>query len=277
MPEGPEVRIISDCLNDVVCNLSLNSIKFLNNSKVYSDCELFSSDYTPLYNDKNDYYYIDIYDTCHVVTSYGKKVCFLFDEFIIVSSLNMEGRWTFKKDSNTSIVLEFGNGVSIYFKDTEKRANFSICNYESYAYNHIFNTIGYDLMDDRMTCELFVDVITNKRIKNKKLFEFLLDQKYVSGIGFYLCPEIIYVSMLMFDRTLGSLNNEEIIRLYKSIKTIMNLSYKLGGLTIATYCDPYGRTGKYEPKIYRKKITERGEIVKVYIYQNSRKFYYCEF
>lgn len=276
MPEGPEVRIISDCLNDKISDHVLKTIKFLNNSKVYQDKKLFSSDYDILYNSEDDYNYIDINDTCYIVTSYGKKVCFLFNSFAIISSLNMEGRWSFKQDSNTSIILEF-DSMCIYFKDIEKRANFGIVNYNSDAFNHTFKEVGYDLMDDTTTLDLFTEVIKNKRLRKKKIFEFILEQKYFSGIGMYLAPEIIYDSKLMYDRELETLTDDEINCLFNSIKKIMNESYKKGGLTIATYCDPYGRTGTYETKVYMKKITEKEEKVYIHIYQKSRKFYYCHF
>lgn len=275
MPEGPEIRCIADGISDEILNKDLREIFFYNNSKVYRDRQLYSSDYEIQYDDINDCYKFTNTKKCLSVTSYGKKLCILFETFAIISALNMEGRWLLTKDKDTSISVHFSDNTTLYFKDIDKRANISIINYDSAAFEHIFSDVGYDIQSDDVTYEYFNEAITKKKFLNKKLYDVLLDQSCVSGIGNYLRCEIIYHAKIRYDIKISEMTNEELFRLFNSIKYIMQLSYERGGLTLSSYTNLYGIVGTYEPMVYMRKNTKNGETVNVCLCSKKRKFYYC--
>lgn len=272
MPELPEVRCIAEMLNQKIKDIKILKVIFFECSKVINDGHLYSSDFS-IQNDEDEYY-VNINQVCKAVTYYGKKICFLFDTFAIISALAMEGRWSFIDRGNTSIKICCENEVNLYFNDIECQGNFSIVNYESQSYCHIFKDVGYDYDDERLTLDVFKSMIIQKKLQKKYLYDFLLDQKYFSGIGNYLRSEIIYESKLKYDIQLGELSENDISKLYYAIKTILDESYKCGGLTLSSYYKPDGSIGTYQPKIYMKKYTPCGAKVNVTLVTGKRKIYH---
>jgi endonuclease-8 len=276
MPEGPEVRCISDNMRSEIKGNTLLSIHFFSNSKVYENKKMYSSDYEINYELDEDVYIFDCNEICINTTSYGKKICILFSSFFIISSLNMEGRWSLKRHKDSCICMNFNNGCNLYFRDVEKRADFSIVNYNSASVKHIMKNVGNDIQDDDVTIEYFIEQINRKKYINKKLCDVLLDQSFVSGIGNYLRSEIIYHAKIRPDIRLSDLSPDQINELFNSIKYIMRKSYILGGLTLSTYTNLYDEPGKYKPLVFMRCTSlDIGLPVAIMLCSAKRKVYYC--
>ena len=125
------------------------------------------------------------------------------------------------------------------------------------------NKIGPDLLNDQFTLEIWKNKITWSRIKSKQICGFLMEQKYFSGIGNYLKSDILYLAAIRPDRSLMTLTDEEITRIFHvAVKTIRR-SYHYRGCTIKSYWDPDGKAGKYERIVYGKTHDQYGnEIIK---------------
>ena len=106
------------------------------------------------------------------------------------------------------------------------------------------------------TLERFTKCITNKRIKNKWIFDFLLEQKHVSGIGNYLCNEILYASKVSPFRILEDLSEEDILNIYENALEIIYQSYMEQGPT-----DGYIEGGRFQLKVYQQSHDPLGNIV----------------
>lgn len=277
MPEGSEVRCIANCMRNEIINRQLIDIKFLQNSKIYLEKKLYSSDYEITHDDMTKTFNIILNQICIEVTSYGKKICILFNDFVIVSSLNMEGRWSLKNHDNTCLIMSFDNCIKLYFRDIECRANFGIVKYDSIAFNHTFSDVGYDMQKEEVKYEHFIEMIGKKKYRNKKLYDVLLDQSFVSGIGNYLRSEIIYHAKIRHDIIISELTENECSRLFNSIKHVMEESYNKGGLTLSTYTNLYDECGSYIPCVYMKHISPDNLQVHVCLCSKKRKLYYCIF
>lgn len=275
MPEGCEIKVITEQIYNEFKNTMLKRIKFLNNSKVYDDSKLFNSDYNLEYNEEEDYYYLIMNNEIPEIRSYGKKILFDYNDKFISCSLNIEGRFLLKYDNNISVIFEFEN-KNLYFKDIELRANISVINYDSKNCIKFSNELGVDLLRDDTTIDVFLNIFETTKSK-RKLYDYIMDQKNMCGIGNYLRSEIFYDSKLRYNITVNELTLEDKIKLFESIKKIMELSSEKGGFTFKTYHDIYGNKGEYECKCFMKNKTLLNEKVEIILDTSGRKFYYVEF
>jgi len=290
MPEGPEVRRITDKLRSRLSGRKLLWISWKTTKK-----------YSPIL----DSIYPNISHlfptTCLDIICKGKQLFFFFDNGLaFISSLGMEGHWyyfpvenneglqkldNYKKGKNYRILcLHFGNVVdtgksklcisdtNVWYDDMIKYGNFTICDWKT-AFDKM-ETIGNDLLS--VTCpitnineqvrkelypsffapinvNLYSTFIKNKRRSNVPLCKFLMNPNYFSGIGNYLKSEILYRARLHPGRVLGSLIDDEIAVLYNVIVITIKESYLHGGLTHGTFLDPDMEKGTFPLYVYKRR------------------------
>lgn len=215
------------------------------------------------------------------IVSRGKRIIFhcshtdrltqICTPFWLVSFLGMEGRWQFVRGSHSGIEVQIGHSIytrpilrvretTVYFNDTRHFGALIICSTTA-ELQTTFARIGPDLLSETVTFEDYITVAKQKGLNNKEVAWFLMEQKYFSGIGNYLKAEILYHSRIHPGRIMCTLNDQDLERLYNASLSIINDSYRNGGLTIATYADANGVIGKYERKIYNKTVDPLGNPI----------------
>jgi len=251
MPEGPEVAIVADVLNIDYSNLVLIRLFKYENFKKFKSI-LASKD------DQN----FNVRRTLKSVYSKGKKIVFDFEDIYIFSFLAMDGHWVEKKGKYTCLELTFGikkGGLYIekkklYYDDKMRSGSFEFCD----SVTDKLNIIGPDLLKEDISLEQYSKVIKKKEML---VSEFLMEQKYFSGIGNYLRAEIMYMANIYHNKITTDLTEEEIERLHKYSILIIKEAYQMGGMTLATYINPRGESGKYVARIYGRITTDKGEQV----------------
>ena len=101
------------------------------------------------------------------------------------------------------------------------------------------------------------------RIKPMTVCEALMDQKVVSGIGNYIKAEGLWragISPWTLTRDITFLQWGELLR---HCREVAQASYEMGGATIRNYHLPTGEDGKYEMRVYGRKIDALGREVTV--------------
>lgn len=91
------------------------------------------------------------------------------------------------------------------------------------------NSIGSDVFIKSFTLSnlrCIINSIVDKK-KDMMIGIFLLEQKYISGIGNYLRSDILYDASISPFRSLTSLSDDNIKILHKSIHKIVKKSYKI--------------------------------------------------
>ena len=195
MPEGPEVKIISEWMKSKICGKYLMNIF----------CDIHSK-YRPkgipgikLINTSYPLQIIDVF--CR-----GKQIflCLQDDnnKYYINSTLGMEGHWilgrndpnNIKSNSNHSNLwlkigdklykneydnLIFETVLELYFNDSRHFGNFRILT-ENQHKNKITKDVGQDLLNDNINWEDYYPKIKQIMSRTKKLniSEFLLKQSY---------------------------------------------------------------------------------------------------
>ena len=265
MPEGAEVKLISEFLNDVCRGKTLSHIEIQPNSKFAKGLKGWST-LKPLLP-------LEIVS----VWTRGKLIVFeLAGDKFLVNHLLMTGKWLTYQSDYTRLWLEVGDGSKYYFDDVRAFGKFEIClNREELRQR--LKSQGPDLMlasllahdlnpilspeQEPANLKTWLAVFQNKRIANKPVMDLLKDNARISGIGNYLRAEILYRARISPHRTLRSLSKGDIEILYQITLDTMYESYLLSGYTLKDYELPTGKIGQFIPKIYSQAWDEFGNKI----------------
>lgn len=271
MPEGPEVKNISDYLSKNFKGLILISFGYDDKSRYrngFPKEDLFKS-LLPLKlldvfsKGKQIFFHFYSLDlackACSKSEPRGSQASLGLDsnkEIYLNSNLGMEGCWITDKKNHSNFWLYFGKKIKVgkiygnfitnklYYDDSRHLGNLSLKSEEEFIIK--WNKIGPDLLSEEISIELWSFKIKNPRIKNKQICDFLLNQQYFSNVG---KSEILYDARIRPDKTLSQLSDEEIKKLLQSSLQKIKQSYLCGGVTIKSYMNPnYDNT--IEKKIF---------------------------
>jgi len=194
MPEGPEIKYISEVCKTFLIGYNLKNIK--SNSKSVVKVPKISKVKNVLSKGKllilvcEDYYF-------HI--HFGLTGWLVFDEIPSYPKYEI----TFEKN-NKEIVA--------YLDDARKFSKLKILNEEKH--NKEINKLGIDILTPDFTLKFFKECIEET---NKKIVAFLLDQNKFCGIGNYIKNESMYISKIDPYRTCNDLDANEIKSLYDAI------------------------------------------------------------
>jgi formamidopyrimidine-DNA glycosylase len=90
--------------------------------------------------------------------------------------------------------------------------------------------------------------------KNKNIKTFLLDQKFVSGIGNIYASEILFLSKIYPFKKASLLTREDCKKIIYYSKKILSRAIKKGGSSIRDFKDTLGSSGNYQKefKVYQQ-------------------------
>lgn len=144
--------------------------------------------------------------------------------------------------------------------------------------NKKLKTLGIDPLLDQLTKQEFIDILDkiNKRknIKGLKIYEFLMNQKYICGIGNYLSHEILYRSKISPHRQINDFSSVEISRLYLAIVKLMKWSYFTQGGKYDYLPNVNVPTTDFKFTIYQKNECLKGKI-RIDTIIKGRKIRWC--
>ncbi len=268
MPEGPEVKIITEWLRKQCKNKYMVSIYVDENSKYY---ERELEGYTMIMNK------LPLY--IENVTCKGKQIFFILTandgiKYYMNSTLGMEGNWRLerkwiessgKTHSNLWINIydDNKNIFKLYYDDVRHGGNLRFLNENDYN-NKISKGIGPDLLSEKIEWNVYYDRIKDimSRVRKLTLDNFLLEQKYFSGIGNYLKSDILYLAGIDPHKKLFDLNDKEIYNMYYYSILIIKQSYDNGGMTIKSFVNPNNKSiGGYIPYVYGESCDRNGYVI----------------
>lgn len=112
--------------------------------------------------------------------------------------------------------------------------------------------LGPEPLEKDFTFEKFKEVLQKK--KKGKIKEVLMDQSVIAGIGNIYSDEILWKAKIHPLKDLKKLKEEELERIYLSMKEILKKAIELGGESISDYRRISGERGYFdkERKVYRR-------------------------
>jgi formamidopyrimidine-DNA glycosylase len=251
MPEGPEVRTVSDKLRPYLIGRVISGSYFGERAKTIG-----------FHNLKYPSGIIG-------VRSHGKKVIIDLNTcHMIIVSLGMTGRLQYTQGDHSHVRFDISNielqgsfrvmkqVFSLYFDDYRYMGSVDII--PNGGIPLYFRDMGPDLLQLSIDENTWISpntwliIFTQKKLLKRFICDVLLDQSLIAGIGLYLVTEILYYSMIYPKRIVGSITVEEWERIRINSHKVINLSYSYGGFTIRDFISPTGERGLYPSVIYGK-------------------------
>lgn len=237
MPEGPECTIVARQLHSVINGKTISNIEILTGRYLKKEPDGFTEYLDYAVNEKPQ--------KVLGVNNKGKFIYWITSSGVIFSTLGMTGTYKTEDNKYARVRWDFEDGFSVYYSDMRNFGTlkfFSGDKCQTYL-NKKLSEIGPDMLNEPCDEETWLK-ICNKR-KTQSLVKFLMEQKNVSGVGNIYKSESLFLSALAPHRRVGECTEEELIRLYKSVRKVLKNSLELGGATIRNYADLYNNQGDY--------------------------------
>lgn len=246
MPEGPDVKILTECLDEIIKGNKIREIKIISGRYIRKEPEGYKliSKELPL--------------KILSVKCKGKFIYFeLENDWYIFNTLGMTGTWKFTEDTHTRFIFTLDK-IKLYYTDIRNFGTFSFKKGRK-ELDKKLNSLGLDVFKPKteFTEDNFINVL--EKNKEKTLPELLMNQKNYAGIGNYIKSECLYHAELSPHRLVKSLSQEEKRRLYKKIKMVVYGTYYEGN-----YYDIADTTGleieKLKESICKKRKIKPSEL-----------------
>ena len=182
----------------------------------------------------------------------------------------------FLPNKHNHVELVFKN-LRVIYNDPRKFGYFKILDNKIKLKNFI-NNYGIEPLNRNFN---FYYVKKKLHDKRKNIKNYLLDQKFVSGIGNIYASEILFESKINPKKKSCDLSDQELRNIVKYSKIVLNKSIKKGGSSIRNFVNTSGDFGSFQKcfKVYEregKKCPDRkceGEIKRIII--SNRSTFYC--
>jgi formamidopyrimidine-DNA glycosylase len=174
----------------------------------------------------------------------GKYILFHLTNGYLIAHLRMTGQFivTHRPATNKKhlrLKMSFKSGKKLLFYDARK---FGRIHYTVVPERYL-SRIGMDALDTRFTRAYLQEMVRNHQIGLKK---FLLDQRYIAGLGNIYCDESLFKARLHPERKTDSLNEDEILALHHAITSVLNRAIDQLGTTISDYRTTGGGFGTFQ-------------------------------
>ena len=237
MPEGPECTRTCRQLDRAVRGKSLVNLNFISGRYVKNLPSGFADFYIAL-EEKN----LPIKG----VFNKGKFIWWEFGDLLPIcymyTTLGMTGNFKFQPSKHTRISFYFNDDSSIYYNDQRNFGTIKFV-FDTAEHEKKLRSIGPDMLNNPCTLVDFIDIAS--RNPTWTVVKWLMNQSKISGVGNIYKSESLFLAGIAPHRTMGSLDGEELEKLYHAVCQVLSASYESGGATIRNYSDLYNNHGKY--------------------------------
>ena len=284
MPELPEVEIVKQSLNKnithqkvkkvIVRNRNLrfkipsNFESYLKNKKIIK-VDRFSK-YLIIYLSGDGYclIHLGMSGTIHII---NKKKSSQFTNTSFYHSPFLP-----KKHNHVELIFD---SLKVIYNDPRRFGFFQFIK-NSNELRERFNHLGHEPFDKNFNLKY---VLAFFRGKNKEIKSFLIDQRFVSGIGNIYASEILFLSKINPNKKVKLLNKIECSLIIKNSKKVLRNAIKKGGSSIRDFKNTDGNTGSFQDNfnVYQreglncKRKRCKGKIIKKII--TNRSTFFCNF
>jgi len=253
MPELPEIEIVKQSLDKNIKFEKIKKVVVRNRSlrfKIPKNFEIVLKNKIINKISRKSKYLIlhleDIYCVIHLGMS---------------GTIHLINKKNFKKNTNTSFYSSpnlplkhnhiefFLEKYQLIYNDPRRFGFFKI--FEKKSLSDFFNNVGPEPLNNKFNINYISNYFINKK---KNIKSFLLDQKFVSGIGNIYASEILFCCKINPLKKAKSLTKLDIKKIRYFSKLILNQAIKKGGSSIRDFKNVEGRNGSYqnEFKVYQR-------------------------
>ena len=230
------------------------------------------------------------------VTRFSKYIIlnFLDGSFCLIhlgmsGTIHLVKKKSLNKFTNTSfysssILPKKHNHIEIKFKDLKiiyndpRRFGFFKFIINKDDLKNRFNHLGPEPFFHSFNLRYLNNYFFNKK---KNIKSFLIDQKFVSGIGNIYASEILFLSKISPKKNVNKLSLKECKKIIFFSKDVLNKAIKKGGSSIRDFKNISGKSGNYQKefKVYNRENLNclrnkcNGKIKKIFI--SNRSTFFC--
>jgi len=283
MPELPEVEVVRRSLSNFIPGLKINKVNIFNSNLRFKISKNLKKNVEK-----------------QKITSISRRAKFLLIKLqnnkVILIHLGMTGKIFIKnkktestlvtsfyydnkfKKKHNHLILYLNNSTELIYNDVRKFGFIKILEFDQLQYNQHIYKLGPEPLSKNFNYNYLLSAVRKckKNVKN-----FLMDQKYISGLGNIYANEILFSSSINPRKLVKKISNGEVVKIVFNTKKILLRSIQLGGSSIRDFNTVSGQKGKYqemfmvydrENKLCRKKKCN-GRVKKIYI--NNRSTFFC--
>ena len=153
-----------------------------------------------------------------------------------------------KKHNHVEIIFE---NLKIIYNDPRRFGFFEIVG-NLYLLKKRFSNLGPEPFQSRFNYEYVFSFLKGKK---RNIKNFLLDQKFVSGIGNIYANEILFLSNIKPDKKGYLIKKKECKKLVINSRKVLSNAIKKGGSSIKDFHNIYGEKGKFQKnfKVYERR------------------------
>jgi len=143
-------------------------------------------------------------------------------------------------NKHTRIILKLSGGANLYFNDLRKFGFLRLVDENELLLTK--KSFGMEPLSKEFSVAHLAKLLAGKKQKMKP---FLLNQKFIAGLGNIYVDESLFAAEIRPDRLANSLSPLEIKNLHQVIQKIIKLAIKLRGTTFSNYLDSRGQKGNF--------------------------------
>ncbi|GGB27684.1 DNA-formamidopyrimidine glycosylase [Virgibacillus dakarensis] len=240
MPELPEVETVKNTLKRFVMEKTIEHI------------DVFWPNIIKLPDDVEQFKHILAGQTIHDITRKGKFLLFQLDEYVLVSHLRMEGKYSVHHHSeprkkHTHVIFTFSDGEELRYNDVRKFGTMHVFKKGEEFEQKPLDQLGPDPFDKSFTFDYFY-----KKLKKteRSIKAALLDQTIVAGLGNIYVDETLFKSGVHPLKKASKLTKKEIKAIQKASITTLKEAVAQGGTTIRSYVNGQGEMGMFQQELF---------------------------
>lgn len=240
MPELPEVETIRNTLKRFVIGKTIDDItvNWANIIK-YPD-------------DTVEFKHLLIGQTFHDIGRRGKFMLFYLDNFVLVSHLRMEGKYSVHPieepmKKHTHVIFSFTDKTELRYNDVRKFGTMHLFPKGREHTEKPLSKLGPDGLDDTFTTEFLYEKLTKT---NRFIKTCLLDQSIVAGLGNIYVDETLFKSSVHPLKRANKLTKMEIQAIRDAAVLTLQESVRQGGTTIRSYTNSQGEMGMFQQTLF---------------------------
>ena len=174
------------------------------------------------------------------------------------------------------VEIQFNN-LKVVYNDPRRFGFFKFIDSKEELLNK-FNHLGPEPFYKHFNLKYLLNYFLNKK---KDIKNFLLDQKFVSGIGNIYASEILYLCKINPKTNAMKLSKQDCNRIIFFSRKVLNKAIKKGGSSIRDFKNISGIDGNFQKefKVYQrdnlncKRVKCSGKIKKIFI--SKRSTFFC--
>jgi formamidopyrimidine-DNA glycosylase len=179
-----------------------------------------------------------------------------------------------KKHNHVEIQFQ---DLKVIYNDPRRFGFFKFINNKQELINR-FSHLGPEPFFKNFNLKYLLKYFFNKK---KDIKSFLIDQKFVSGIGNIYASEILFLSKINPTTYAMKLSREECKKIITFSKSVLNKAIQKGGSSIRDFKNTSGENGNFQKefKVYQRESSNclrnkcSGKIKKIFI--SNRSTFFC--